>query len=345
MVELSLRTSSGPITEKHVSDFVTSAYGLEGTVRRLGGEKDDNFILTTERGESFLVKVAHLYEDPDVVSLQTSVLDYLERVAPELLIPRVVRDVDGLSDAPVSGGPLAGRRVRVTTYLEGTVLRNVESTSTLRHEIGTTAAQLDHALKSFDHVGLRRALLWDIGQAKELLPLLDELPATKERQLLEVQLERFVSEVLPRLSSLRSQAVHNDLSTDNLLVTHDGRSLTGILDFGDVVHTQLVNEVAIAASYQLSASHDPTNEAVEVVAGYHATSPLTDEELNLVPELIVGRVLLWVIIPRWRSAKLPQNDAYVLRNAQRSWSVLLRLLGVAHDDFVERLHVACGNGH
>jgi hydroxylysine kinase len=345
MVELSLRMPSDRISEKHLSEFVTASYGLDGSVQRLGGEKDDNFVLTTEHGESYLVKIAHPHENPRVVSLQTSVLEYLSHASPGLPVQRVVRTLDGVSDAAVSEGPLAGRRVRVTSYLEGTLLRTVGSTPALRREIGATAARLDEALKGFDHVGLRRSLLWDVGQAAKLLPLLDGLPATDERRLLQGELDHFVTEVLPRLRSLRTQAVHNDLSTDNLLVSPDGDSLAGILDFGDVIQTQLVNEVAIAASYQLSKSRDLTNEAIDVVAGYHATTPLADEEIDLLPRLIVGRVLMWVIIPKWRSARLPANNAYVLRNAERSWSLLLTLLDVPHDDFAELLHQACRGGH
>lgn len=70
-------------------------------------------------------------------------------------------------------------------------------------------------MKGFNHDGLRRSLLWDVAQAAQLLPLLAGLPATEERWLLQSELDRFVTEVLPRLSPLRTQAVHNDLSTDS----------------------------------------------------------------------------------------------------------------------------------
>ena len=341
MVELSLRIPSDRISEKHVIDFVSASYGLDGSLQRLGGEKDDNFVLTTSHGAPYLVKIAHPHEDPNVVSLQTSVLKHLAREAPELPVQQVVRNLNGLSDAAALEGPLAGRRIRITSFLDGELLRTVGSTSVLRRDIGATGARLDQALRGFDHVGLRRTLLWDVAQAATLLPLLDELPATEERGLLQRELDRFVTEVLPRLALQRTQAIHNDLSNDNLLVSHDGASLAGILDFGDVVHSQLVNEVAVAASYQLSKGRDPINETIDVVAGYHATTPLTDDEISLLPRLIVGRVLMWVIIPRWRSARMPTNNEYVLRNAERSWSLLLALRDVSLDNFAEQLHRAC----
>jgi hydroxylysine kinase len=333
--------ASASISGKHVEEFAQAAYGLTGLVERLGGEKDDNFVLTTECDNQYLLKVSHPHEDPQVVKLQTSVLEYLRQVSPELPVQRVVRTLAGLPDVVVEDGPLAGRGVRVTSYLEGTLLRSVGSSAALRREIGVTAARLGSALKEFDHSGAHRPLLWDLGQTSGLRPLIDELPGTEDRSLLAAELDRFTSEAVPMLESMRSQVVHNDLSTDNILVTPDASHVCGILDFGDLVHTKLINDVAIAASYQLSDSRDPTDEAIEVVAGYHATNRLTKEEISLLPHLILGRVLMWVIIPKWRSARMPENNAYVLRNAERSWSLLLRLRNVPLDDFAARLHAAC----
>jgi hydroxylysine kinase len=341
MIDLSLSATSDLVSEEHVIEFARNAYGLVGSVQRLGGEKDDNFVFTSETDERYLVKVSHPYEDPKVVDLQTFALEYLQRVSPELPVQRVVRSLSGSPDVVVQDGPLAGRSVRVTSYLEGTLLRSVESTSALRREIGVTAALLGYALKEFNHSGASRPLLWDLSQVSSLRPLTDELPGNDDRNLLATELDRFITEVIPRLGPLRTQAVHNDLSTDNLLVSSDASRVTGILDFGDLVHTQLVNDVAIAASYQLSEKPDPTNEAIEVVAGYHATNRLSQEEISLLPQLIAGRVLIWNIIPKWRSAKASENNAYVLRNADRAWSLLLRLRDVPFDDFAARMRGAC----
>jgi Ser/Thr protein kinase RdoA (MazF antagonist) len=45
--------------------------------------------------------------------------------------------------------------------------------------------------------------------------------------------------VLPRWPSLRSQVIHGDVTVDNALVDERGR-ITGIVDFGDMSHTALV---------------------------------------------------------------------------------------------------------
>ena len=51
--------------------------------------------------------------------------------------------------------------------------------------------------------------------------------------------------------------MHNDFSPDNTLISADGRRVSGIIDFGDVTVTALVNDVAIAVANLLGDDADP----------------------------------------------------------------------------------------
>ena len=65
--------------------------------------------------------------------------------------------------------------------------------------------------------------------------------------------------MLPRLAALRAQVIHNDYHLYNVLVAPDdqARIVTGIIDFGDMVHAPLVGEVATAAAFHMAGSADP----------------------------------------------------------------------------------------
>jgi len=338
---LTLHVPSDPVSEMDAAWIALGEYQLEGNVQRLVGEKDDNFCLTTRAGEKYLMKVAHPHEDPQVMNLQTSVLEYLENFAPQLAVQRVVRSLDGMADVVVKSGTLKGRAVRVTTYLEGSLMRSVTPTAQLRRQVGVAAARLDVALKDFDHPAAHRPLLWDLQHAANLRPMMEELPNGDASEVLLKELDRFERQVAPRLASLRTQVVHNDLSIDNLLVSNDGCQLTGIIDFGDLVHTPLINDLAVAVSYQLADSFDPITSATEVIAGFHTITPLTATELELLPDLVIARVVMWITIPEWRAARMPENRDYVLRNTKRSWAQLRRLLDIPVDTFSARLRRAC----
>jgi hydroxylysine kinase len=81
--------------------------------------------------------------------------------------------------------------------------------------------------------------------------------------------------------------------------------------------------------------------AAAVVRGYHSVTPLGEPEIDLLPGLIMARVVTWVTIPAWRSARIPGNDTYVLRNAERSRALLFALRDVSDEYWSERLRRAC----
>jgi hydroxylysine kinase len=336
-----LRDRSTPIREADVLLIALGEYGLDGDLERLGSERDDNFVLRTSSEQRYLVKVAHPREDVDVTNLQSSVLCFLEEHAPDIRVQRVVRSRDNEVDVVVGAGPLAGRSVRVTTYLEGGLMRSAAPSRALRQHVGATAATLDRALSTFRHPATRRHLLWDIQRVADLRPLIDELSASSERDALSETLDRFQRDVAPQAAGLRSQVIHNDLSADNLLVGDDGQRVVGVLDFGDAVHAPAVNELAVATSYQLAGQADVVAAAIDVVRGYHSVIPLDERELGLLPGLISARVLTWVTIPAWRSARLPGNDTYVLRNAERSRALFFALAEIPSEYFADRLRRAC----
>jgi Ser/Thr protein kinase RdoA (MazF antagonist) len=66
-------------------------------------------------------------------------------------------------------------------------------------------------------------------------------------------LAHFMQQVQPRLGGLRHQVIHNDLNPYNVLVDpQDHITTVGLIDFGDMVQAPLINELAVACSYQLS---------------------------------------------------------------------------------------------
>jgi Ser/Thr protein kinase RdoA (MazF antagonist) len=115
--------------------------------------------------------------------------------------------------------------------------------------------------------------------------------------------------------------------------------VAGIIDFGDVIVTALVNDIAIAAAYLLGDGDggDLLAPALDLVAGYHAVTPLTADELGLLPDLILGRVVARIIISEWRAERFPGNRGYVLRNTPRAWEQLDRLLSIPGGQFAARI--------
>ena len=64
-------------------------------------------------------------------------------------------------------------------------------------------------------------------------------------------LDRFDS-IAPQFPDWRWQVVHNDLNPHNVLCAPDAPDrIAGVLDFGDMVRTPLVCDLAVAAAYRI----------------------------------------------------------------------------------------------
>ena len=331
-----IRLSAGePVHPDEAARVLGEHYGLAGELQRLPGEADENFLLRTETAGCFVAKFAHPLTDPVVIDTQARVLKHLEGTG--IPVQRVI---------PGAGAGLwltaAGRIVLVTSYLAGTQMRDVWMTAPLRRQLGVTLAILGRALSDV-RAETNRPLMWDIAQLPTLRPLVAELPPHLDRTLLTHLIDRFENHTEPRLKNLRVQLVHNDFNVDNILVSADRGEITGILDFGDMTVTALANDVAIAACYHL-AGQDLLAPALDLIGGYHATTPLTEAEQALLPELILARLTARVAIPRWRAVRFPDNQEYILRSASMAWSQLTALLTVPEGQFAERIHAVCEEG-
>jgi len=326
-------TPSPPVTAPDAAEAIRACFALSGELTRLPGEADDNFLLDTAGQGRYVVKFAHLRADPAVVNLQVRVLRHIETTAPALPVPRVLAP----SWTVVPGGPLRGRVVHALSYLDGRLLRSVTTNAPLRRALGGTLAELGRALRGFDDPLVHRPLLWDLAQLPRLRPLLAERSPGPE---IEEQFGRLTAEVSPRLAAQRAQLLHNDFSPDNTLISPDGARVGGIIDFGDVTVTALVNDLAIAVANMLGDGPDPFGPGLDLIAGYHAVTPLAAAELSLLPDLIMGRLVARIIISEWRAERFPENRAYVLRNTPRAREHLHRLLSIASEQTAARIQEA-----
>ena len=153
--------------------------------------------------------------------------------------------------------------------------------------------------------------------------------------------DRFDADIAPALPGLRWQVVHGDLNPHNILADPAGPDrVTGILDFGDMVRTPLVCDLAIAASYRIDPAH-PLDSLSDFAAAWHATDPLTGAERALLPDLVAARMVTTVAITARRAARYPANAAYILRNVPSARAGLAALATLDRATVATTLAAAC----
>ncbi len=301
--------------------LVQDHWGLTGTLAPLTSERDLNYRLTTAQGR-YVLKLANPAEPAAVTQVQTRALLHLASSA--LPVPRVTRTTKGATEVATDHGIL-----RLLTYLEGAPLHLTPKSDAQRASIGRSAALLTLGLQGFTDPAARQDLQWDIRHAARLAPL---LPYVSEdlRPLATETLARFETQVLHHLPDCRWQVVHNDLNPHNLLTDPaDPTRIAGILDFGDMVETPLVCDMAVAASYQVDPAA-PSDSLAAFARAYHATLPLTALERRLFPLLTATRMLTTLAIASARAARYPDNAPYILRNVPSASEGLRALQGLNH---------------
>lgn len=307
-----------------------SAFGLAGRLSPLPGEHDLNYRLTGPQGDH-LVKLHAPGGDPALLDMQVSVLDHLARVAPDLPVSRNLRaDGAALVDC-------AGYRGRVLSWLPGEVWARARPGAQGLAALGRLLGRLDRALESFAHPAARRTYGWDIGQALNHRPSLPAV-APDKRAVVAAALDGFEA-LLPALATCPRQVIHNDANDYNVLV--QGGAVTGLLDFGDMVESWRVVELAVAAAYGVIGAPDPLGAILPLVAGYHAENPLAEAEVDALLPLIRLRHAVSITMAAVQIEAHPDNT-YLLISQKDVWREMQRLSALDPALARMRLRAACG---
>ncbi len=340
----SVLTASAPgLSVTAAEALALGVFDISGRASPLVSERDQNFRLQCDDERQYVLKIANPAEERSVLDFQNGALLHAAACAPNLSLPRVLNVVGSDSTIHELQTETASYYVRMLSFIEGEPLAGRSSTPTLRRAMGNTLAQLDRALWGYFHPAARHELLWDVNRCSALRPLLASVTDTTHRELLERLLNRFEAVAQPQIPLLRAQVIHNDMNPANV-VTQRGNpdAVAGLIDFGDMVHAPLINDLAVAIAYQLMGQSDPLGAACDVIVGYHELLPISDAELEILPELVIARLLTSATVSEWRAAEHPENRDYILTDMSETWSAIEALAAANTVDVVNRFRRACG---
>lgn len=313
--------------EEEAARLLTQEFGIHGQPTRMATEKDDTFAVRCVDGTQYVMKVANPCEPPSELDFQLQLIQHVGRRDPSVPVPRVVRNCRSELFSRVTDAAGQSRCASLLTFLPGTPLDSTASTPRERERVGEVLARLRLATADFSHPADGRLLAWDMRHLPDLRPLLAEVDDPSLRERLAAGMDR-VEAMHDRVLALRTQVLHNDFSRSNIIVDHDDdRFVTGIIDFGDSVRTAVAVDVSTALLNQLpravsDLSVDLFADGRDVLRGYLSVTDLTEEELGLVPHLVMARVVARALITLWRSGLFPDNAGYILRNTEQGWGQL-----------------------
>jgi Ser/Thr protein kinase RdoA (MazF antagonist) len=271
--------------------IASTVFDIAGTAEALPSERDQNFKYTaTADGQRYVLKIANSAETRAVLEAENAAMQHL---AASGLTPRVQP-----TKAGTSIGDADGHSVRLISFLNGKPLGTLaHHRSPLLQDLGRVLGTINNQLRTFDHPAVHREFHWDLAHAEDVIER--HVPLVRDAgqiHLIKMVLGTYRAQTKPLLAELRKGVIHNDANDYNVLASQDGERIAGIVDFGDMVYSHTVNDLAIAMAYMALGKSDPVAAARDIVRGYHAVNPLTEAEMAVAFNLMCMRLCVSVCL-------------------------------------------------
>ena len=205
----------------------------------------------------------------DDIDYQIKILDHLNKDC-SIDIASNIKTVKGEKFCIEKDSQGDDRCIRLLSWINGRLWSSVNPIEKeLRIELGSKTALLSQSLEKFKHHYSNRKIDWDISNSVWVEEHLKNFQINKR-----VILENFIKDFKNNLSiynDLKKSVIHNDINDNNIIVSNEiiNPNIESIIDFGDSVYSQRINDLAIACSYGIMNLDDPLEGCCEIISGYN----------------------------------------------------------------------------
>jgi len=278
---------------KKIQKIVNINYGFKCSIKKLDGEKDYNYRLQTKKNKIYYLKIYPKDTNVNFVIFQTKILNHLSKNH-GLKTPKNILSEDGSSYSSFKDNKGLIRYIRINSWIEGRPWSCVRSINNhLRFKLGKEAALITKKLENFKSDYNDEEMQWDISSSLWTTKYLKYIKGSSEKKIIKYFQIEFKKRLL-QFKKLRKSFIHNDVNDNNILVSNNLYSpeINGIVDFGDSINTQIINDVAVACVYAMMRSENPLEAGINVAKGYHSIFKLKEEEIEFLYLTIAMRLVI-----------------------------------------------------
>jgi 4-aminobutyrate aminotransferase-like enzyme/Ser/Thr protein kinase RdoA (MazF antagonist) len=325
-----------------VQKLVKNEYGFTPVIKELHSYIDQNFYVKNgdESGQEFVLKISYSDEKLENLELQHRGMELISTKSKEIKCPMVFKTKSGKDIFTMRGKDNTTHFVRMVTYIPGKFFYDLKDQSNeLLQDLGYFMGTLDKTLLNFHHPSAYRYFNWDLKNTIDNKIYIENIVEMEKRNIVNHFLLQFETFVQPLLPSLRSSVIHNDGNDHNVMIENIGSDqyrVSGIIDFGDMIHTYTICELAIVIAYAILRKDNILETAINIIKGYHQSLPLTETELQVLFYLICARLCISVCLSSYRKNLDPDNE-YLVVSEQPAWEALEKLMHIdpklAHKQF------------
>lgn len=339
--------SAGELPSPSVSPSEAEAwawelFGLRARAVELGSQQDANFLLLPTESEGStrgtdstssplaVMKVANGAFDRPRLDEQDRAADWIVQVYPGLR-------AGGRWAAP-DGSPAESKRVqassgahvvRLVRFLGGGTLNGSSYlTPAVVGALGTISGEVSRALSTFPKETRSDVLQWDLRHARRVVEALyGEITDDDLRVRVVSHVRRAADHVESRAGALPLQVIHGDLTDDNVVCSSAGAVIDGVIDFGDLMESWRVAEVAVTLSSVLHHDGATPLSVLPAVSAFNAVCRLEDDEIEALWPLVVLRGAV-LVASSYQQLRLDGGGDYVTAGLQRERLIFDRATSV-----------------
>ena len=330
------------ITLQEAEEILLDLYNIKGSASPLPGYVDFNFRIKIKGEDGYILKISRVEENKKYLEYQQNLLQFIEFGDKEIIAPRAIKDKNNHLVSEIKDRFKKIRCVRLLTWVSGKVWSAVNpQLEDLRLSIGSQCGALTKVLQGFKHPEAHYNFEWDIAQSlwtKKQLHLFK----TPEKEIL-IQFQNKFETHQHTYKLLRKSIIHNDPNDNNIIVTNNLAQpiAKAAIDYGDAMHTQTINDLAILCAYGTMGHNDPLDAALAFIKGYHLSFPLLEKELYHLFTAIAMRLV--IIVTRAAMSKIEEPDnEYLWISEKPAWDVLRKWANISEDFAYYSFRNACG---
>lgn len=308
-----------------MKDVIEKEFGIKLVeIKKLNGYENKNYLIKTEK-EAFVFKTYPFNASSfELVEAENKALIFLQQNT-DLHTPRPIPFSDGSFTKNVE---LEGQMLtcRLLSFLDGEFMGNSVFSKQMASSLGRFLAHINLALHKFDNPVIRaRKCEWDIQQVLLNRKYIDEIPEVSKQNLVRYFMLQFEQKVVPISSELRMNYIHSDANEWNVLLNEN--EVTGLIDFGDMVYSPLINELATALTYICYDKESYFECILPLVSAYHKIVPLEKKEISIIYYLVAAKLCISVCQSAHAKKHDPEN-IYASSSEANAWKMLHKLLEI-----------------
>ncbi len=330
------------ITVEQAEKIAFELFNIKGEAFPLPGYIDFNFRIKVVNEDGYILKIYRPDENGKFLEFQQELLQFVEKNEANLLAPRVTLATNGETVSEIKDDFGNLRKVRLLTWIPGRMYYQVNPQSDkLRFGLGKQCGLLTKILLDFEHPEAHWDSEWD---------LVNSLWTKDHTQLFDQELETIIKYFQNNFEAqrsgykkLRKSIVHNDANNYNMVVSEslDDPVVRAAIDYGDVIYTQIISDLAITCAYAIMDQIDPLATVLPLINGYNSSMAIQEIELPYLYHATAMRLVVSATSALINIKKEPENK-YLISSLLPAQEALKRWYAVDEDFAHYSFREACG---